>query len=288
MKTSVYDSRPCTLGEGPLWHPESQQLFWFDIVGRRLLSREGEQALEWHLEEMTSAAGWVDRETLLLFGETAIVRFDIGSGRTEKIAALEADKPGNRTNDGRADPWGGFWISTMGKNADTGAGAIYRFYDGRIETLFENISIPNAICFSPDRKYGYFADTAAQYVKRVSLDPTTGAPSGEPQMFLDLGRDDLNPDGAVIDAQGNMWLAQWGAGRVAAYSPEGAFLRAVEIGGVQASCPAFGGPDLSTLYCTTAREGLDADALKNSPDSGMVFFASGISRGQAEHRVLTP
>lgn len=285
MDATVFDDRPCFLGEGPLWHPGREQLFWFDIINRTLLTRQGEDAQFWTFGEMVSAGGWIDRDHLLVASESALLKFNIASGTNEMAAPLDIGA-GKRTNDGRADPWGGFWISSMGKKAETDAGAIYRFYRGRVEKLFSGITIPNAICFSPDRAFGHFADTDRGIVKRVRLDAETGAPVGELEIYLDLSGEGLNPDGAVIDAEGNMWVAQWGAGRVAAYDPRGTFVKAVTVGAPHSSCPAFGGADLSTLYCTTAQEGMDADTLKAHPQAGMVFVAEGAGRGQAEPAVI--
>lgn len=284
-KARVFDDRPCFLGEGPLWHPERGQLFWFDIIGRTLLTRKGSETGAWTFEDMVSAAGWIDRDSLLIASETALLRLDLETRTRDIVAPLDLGA-GNRPNDGRADPWGGFWFSSMGKKAEKDAGAIYRFYRGEVSTLFSAITIPNAICFSPDRAFGYFADTDRSVVKRVGLDGETGAPVGEPEIHLDLSSEGLNPDGAVIDAAGNMWLAQWGAGRVAVYDPSGKFLKAVSMGAPHTSCPAFGGADFSTLYCTTAREGLDAEALEAHPESGNVLFAEGVGPGRAEPAVI--
>ncbi len=105
-------------------------------------------------------------------------------------------------------------------------------------------------------------------------------------MFLDMEHDGLNPDGAVVDGAGNLWVAQWGAGRVAAYSRDGTFLRSVVVAGQHSSCPAFGGSDLRTLFCTTALQGVsDAEAAKE-PHNGMTFAMSDVAQGQKEHKVL--
>jgi sugar lactone lactonase YvrE len=97
----------------------------------------------------------------------------------------------------------------------------------------------------------------------------------------------LNPDGAVVDAEGRFWNAQWGAGRVAAYGPDGAFLEAVETpGALQSSCPAFGGPELTTLYVTTALEHLDAEARAKHPASGQVFAFPNVAKGLPEPQVI--
>ncbi len=283
---TVYDDRPCELGEGPLWHPERQQLFWFDIVGKRLMTRENGEQHSWQFGEHVSAAGWVDRDTLLIASETGLWRFSLTTGQKELISPLEADNPITRSNDGRADPWGGFWIGTMGKNAEPGAGAIYRYWRGELRQLVPNVTISNAICFAPDRSCAYYADTVTKQVMRWPLNPETGWPEGESSVFLDFRIDGLNPDGAVVDIDGNIWIAQWGASRVAAYTPAGEVLTAVVFEAAHTSCPAFGGEDLTTLFCTTAREGLDAETLAKHPTNGMTFAAPGAGKGQAEHRVL--
>lgn len=276
----TYDDRRCALGEGPLWHPERGQLFWFDILGKRLMSREGGRPLEWQFDEHVSAAGWIDRDTLLIASETAILRFEIGAGKSDLLAPLEADNPGTRSNDGRADPWGGFWIGTMGKNAEPGAGAIYRFWRGRIEPLFDALTIPNAICFSPDRRHAYFTDTVSHRIMRQPLDGE-GWPQGAAETFVDLSAEGLNPDGAVVDAEGCLWNAQWGASRVARYSPQGGFLSAIGAPASQTSCPAFGGADMAQLFVTTATQGLGSARS----DDGRVLTVATTTRGQREHAV---
>lgn len=284
--SSIFDDRPCELGEGPLWHPERQQLFWFDIVNKRLMTQDAGEQHSWQFSEHVSAAGWVDHDVLLLASETGLWRFELLSGQKDLIVPLEADNPVTRSNDGRADPWGGFWIGTMGKNAEDRAGAIYRFWQGELRQLVPGVTISNTICFAPDRSCAYYADTVTQQVMRRSLDPDSGWPDGKSVVFLDLRDDGLYPDGAVVDADGNVWIAQWGASRVAAYDSTGRFLRAVPFQAAHTSCPAFGGKDLTTLFCTTARDGLDADALRTQPTNGMTFAAMGVSKGQSEHRVL--
>jgi sugar lactone lactonase YvrE len=281
----IFDDRICTLGEGPLWHPLRQQLFWFDIIGQRLLTRTDAGPAEWHFPEMVSAAGWIDHDTLLVASETALSRFNLATGTRTSIIALEADNPKTRSNDGRADPQGGFWIGTMGKAEGPGtpaAGAIYRYHRGELRRLFAPIAIPNSISFPPGGRSACFTDTVTGRVLRVALD-ADGWPKGEPEPFLDLTALGLHPDGAVFDADGVFWGAQWGASRVAAYAPDGTFLRAVSFDAPHTSCPAFGG---DTLYCTTALHNMDAAARAAHPNAGKTFMAKGIATGQPEHQVI--
>ncbi len=280
----IYDDRKCDLGEGPLWHPASEQLFWFDILNRTLYSQTVEGPASWTFAEIVSAAAWISREELLLASEIGLFRFHIDAGSRQLIASV--GDPATRSNDGRADRQGGFWFGTMGKRAERGAGAIWRWYRGELRRLFADITIPNAICFTPDGRAAHFTDTVTGQVLKVALDEN-GWPSGQPEMWLDLTKEALNPDGAVVDADGVFWNAQWGAGRVAAYAPDGTFLRAVQVPGApHTSCPAFGGKDLTTLYVTTALEHLDAVARAANPASGQVFAFAGIAKGLPEPQVI--
>lgn len=282
----VFDDRVCKLGEGPLWHPTRQQFFWFDILGKRLLSQTNDGPLEWCFDEHVSAAGWIDENTLLMASETGLWKLSLNDSSLDLVTPLEANNPVTRSNDGRADPWGGFWIGTMGKNAEPDAGAIYRYYKGELHKLFSPITISNAICFSPDRNFAYYTDTVTQLVMRQALEATDGWPVGQAEVFLDLQEEDLNPDGAVIDAEGNMWLAQWGACRVAVYGPNSTFMKSIEFDALQTSCPAFGGHDLTTLFCTTAAIGLKTVTLEKQPQNGMTFSHKNAGLGQAEHQVI--
>lgn len=282
----IHDHRICALGEGALWHPKRNQFFWFDIMGRKLLSQDATGPLEWQFGEAVSAAGWVSEDELLIAGETSLFRFDMVSGGQSLVVGLEADKPQNRPNDGRADRQGGFWIGTMGKSAEKGSGAIYRFYKGELRKLYDQITIPNATCFSPDGKTAYFADSAERQVMRVGLD-AEGWPVGAPELFLSFQDGTPEPDGAVVDAAGQFWIAEWGAGRVSCFGADRSLVRRVALDmAPHSTCPAFGGPEMTTLFVTTATEGMSPESLTANPNAGKTFSFEGISTGQAEAQVL--
>ena len=281
----IFDHRICELAEGPIWHPIREQLFWFDILGKKLLTQSVSGPQEWQFDELISAAGWVDHQTLLIASETALLRFDLETGARSVVCGLESDNTKTRSNDGRADLQGGFWIGTMSKTKDVAAGSIYRYYKGELKHIFNGLTIPNAICFSPDGRTGHFSDTVTGRVMQVALD-SEGWPKGAPEIYLDLTAEGLNPDGAVIDSKGNMWLAQWGAARVAAYAPDGQFLRAVAFDAPHTSCPAFGGTSQTTLFCTTALEGMTSSAREIHPNAGKTFAVPNVAKGQYEHQVI--
>lgn len=280
LTASIFDNRVCELGEGPLWHPLQQRLYWFDIIGKHLYARDGDKALQWQFEEHHSAAGWVDKDTLFLASESGLWTFNTSNSSKEKVCDLEADNPLTRSNDGRADPCGGFWIGTMGKSAERCAGAIYRYYKGEVRELFANITIPNSICFAPDGSCAYYTDTMRRKIMQQSLD-SDGWFIGQSSVFVDLKSDAINPDGSVVDAEGGLWNAQWGSGRVVRYLPDGSTSMIVHVAGKHSSCPAFGGKDLNTLYVTTACEGIDAP----DDNQGKLYSIELSVYGQPEHRV---
>ncbi|GGE95797.1 SMP-30/gluconolactonase/LRE family protein [Stappia taiwanensis] len=283
----IYDDRICELGEGPLWHPGRQQLFWFDILGKRLLARSGD-GLQTHHEfgEYASSAGWIDDVTLLIATESGLYRLDVESGARALIVPLEPDNPLTRSNDGQADPWGGFWVGTMGKNAEPGAGALYRLYRGEVRRLFAELTIPNAICFSPDRRFAYFTDTAKAEIMRVPLAPDTGFPAGDAEILIGRSQMPGAPDGAAVDRAGNLFVAQWGAAKIAVFSPDGQLLRSLDVPAQHVSCPAFGGPDYTTLYVTSARAELSAQQIAATPQNGMTFQIAAAGQGRPAPRVL--
>lgn len=283
---NTFDSRLNVLGEGPLWHPTRNTLFWFDILGKRLLSRSGADTSEWSFDEHFSAAGWVDEDTLLLASETALWRFAIATGAKGKICALDAENPITRSNDGRADPWGGFWIGTMGKKAEPQAGAIYRYFKGTLRKLVPDVTISNAICFAPDRSCAYYTDTLTQKIMRQPLEAENGWPTGAPSIFADLTESRLYPDGAVTDANGNLWCAMWGAACVICFAPDGTELRRIDVAARQPTCPAFGGPDLRDLFVTSATDGLRAEEIEKRPLNGATFTLAGVAQGLAEPQVF--
>jgi len=283
----IHNHARCELGEGAFWHPAREEFFWFDILAHRLHG-EGQH---WDWDEPVSAAGWVDEDRLFVASASGLWVLHLSNGKRDRVAELQADRSDTRSNDGKADPWGGFWIGTMGRNAEPGAGAIHRWYKGELRQLHGPLTIPNAICFDANRNIAYFADTVQQKIFRQVLNPDTGWPVAAPEVFLDLAADGLWPDGATLDAEGRFWVAQWGAGRVACHAPDGTFLGAEMFPASQTSCPAFGGMEMEEMFVTSALQGMDAEARAAEPQGGKTFrrramIDGQIVRGLPEPRVI--
>jgi|TARA_B110000977_G_scaffold61054_1_gene82891 sugar lactone lactonase YvrE len=274
------------LGEGPLWHPKLKSLFWFDINSFKMHNWSNSKLKTWVFSEPVSAAGWIDEEHLMVATASSLTKLALSTDTRELIVNLEGSMIHTRSNDGRADPWGGFWISTMGLNAEADAGSIYRFYKGELRQLHQNITIPNSICFSPDQNFGYFADTRKMKIWKQKLDQSNGWPTHDPIIFVDLESQGLHPDGSVCDSEGYLWNAQYGASRIARYSPNGQLDQVINFPVSQVTCPAFGGDSLNTIYTTTAYQNLNSNNLKVEPLAGKIFYFQSEITGLAEHQII--
>jgi sugar lactone lactonase YvrE len=274
LKAELFVDSRCELGEGPFWNRHLDRLFWFDILNQTMLSAgaDGHVVDRITFKDVVAAAAVIDKDTLAVAQAGMLLRYDLRTDTSTPIVPIEPDKPGNRTNDSRVDRTGGFWIGTMSRRGgqDKGAGAVYRYRAGELIQLMDNITIPNATCFSPDGRIAYFADTMNPRILQCATDPATGLPVGEWTEFAST-EGAGGPDGAVTDSEGCVWSARWGAGRVVRHTPDGKVDRIVELPTSNVTCPAFGGKDYKTLYITTAREHMGPDQIAREPHAGSVF-----------------
>lgn len=279
----------CQLGEGPIWHAARQQLFFFDINEQTLfaVTAAGEIADSWLFNETVAAAAIVDDHTLVLATDTGLKEFDLSTGGMNRINEIEADRPDTRTNDSRVHPSGAFWIGTMTRaEHEAPVGSVYHYRAGTLTTLKSGIKIPNATCFSPDGRMAYWTDTPTKKIMQVETDPATGLPIGEWTLFADIGGHRGWPDGAVVDSEGYLWNARWGGSCVVRHAPDGSIDRVIEVPVSQVSCPAFGGPDLKTMFITTAAKNLSAEQLAAEKHAGSLFAIDLDVAGQPEPTIV--
>ena len=288
VATEILSEHPCQLGEGPTYDVASNTAWWFDILDKTLLEHRfatGETILH-PLPFMASQLAFIDDTRQLVASDSGLFVRDIATGWVALHTPLEADNAVTRSNDGRVHPSGALWIGTMGRNAETGAGAIYRFYRGEISVLFSGITIPNAICFTADGTTAYFTDTAVGLLMRVTTDPATGLPTGEAVPLYDHRGQVGGLDGAVVDAEGVIWNARWGGACIDAYSPAGERLRTIALPASRITCPLFVGAKADRMLVTSARQGMTAAEALAEPDAGKTFLLDFPMKGRHEPRVL--
>lgn len=283
VPTTVLCDERCHLGEGPTYDATTDTAWWFDIVERRLFeARLDTGRITIHsIGVMGSALARIDVDRQLLVADDGLYVREVADGRMKLLCSLEAENSVTRSNDARVHPSGTFWIGTMGRQAERGLGAIYALHQGELSRLYSHITIPNGICFSPDGTVCYFADTRENVLLRVDLDAATGLPRGAPAALVSRQSRGCI-DGAVVDAEGLIWNARWGAGCIDVYNPQGEHLRSLRVPARQASCPAFVGRDFSRLLVTSAWQDMTDDARRADPHHGRTFVLEVAARGRPE------
>ena len=265
------------LAEGPCWWTERQVLLWVDIEASRIGLFDPATGNNdfLHLPAHVGAVVPTSVGDLLLATATGFLRLDPSNGSVCLLSDPEADRPGNRFNDGKCDPWGRFWAGTMAYDFEPLAGSLWRLDgDGGIKRQRSQLTISNGLAWSQDRGTLYFIDSPTLSVMAFPL-TVTGEIAGDPSICLHIPEDwDALPDGMCIDAEGMLWIALFGGGCVTRWDPlRGRLLDRLALPCRQVTSCCFGGPNLDQLFVTTARRGMDAVAVKAEPLAGGLFQA---------------
>lgn len=272
------------LGECPLWDERESMLWWVDSrwpALKRFDPATGAVMMQ-VLPEVVGSIALRDRGGLLAATKSGLHVLDGSGGALEPRANPEAHLPENRFNDGRCDRAGRFWAGTMCDARRDPTGSLYRFdADFTCAKLRNAIIIPNGLAFSPDSRTMYFADTNRHTIWAWDYDLASGAATNE-RVFADTG--EARPDGSCVDADGGLWNAQYGGGRLVRYAPTGKVDRVVDVPVANPTCCAFGGDDLGTLYVTTATQRLSPADLAQQPLAGSLLALRPGVKGLPEGR----
>lgn len=276
----ILDART-ELGEGALWHPPEQRLYWVDIEGQALHIYDPAEGTDSSFPT-GSRIGCVVPVLgggALVALQTGIYAMDTDTGQLHFIAN---PLPGThiRFNDGKCDPAGRFWVGTMELNTQKGAAALYRMdKDHSIHQMLDNVTISNGIVWTSDKKTMYYIDTPTGQVTVFDYDNAGGAIRNR-RIAIRIPPEMGSPDGMTIDAAGRLWIALWGGYAVGCWDPvSGDLLELIDVPAPHVSSCAFGGPALDTLFITTARHEMDAAALEKYPLSGGLFAVQPGVRG---------
>jgi sugar lactone lactonase YvrE len=271
------DTRP-QLGEGPTWDPVTGRLLWVDILGCEIhtydpvTGQDAARATEQHVGAVKPCRGG---------GLVVNLRDGIGlygpDGSFHWLAELAED--GVRGNDAAVAPDGALWAGTMRYDEGTGGGRLYRVDGGGdVVTVLGDVTISNGTGWSPDGRLMYYIDTPTSRVDVFDVDVDGVTVTGR-RPVAEIGPVG-HPDGLTVDADGCVWAALWGGGRVHRYTPSGRLDRVIELPATLTTACAFGGPDLRDLYVTTATVGLTDDQLATEqPHAGSVFVLPGAGQG---------
>ncbi|WP_416841772.1 SMP-30/gluconolactonase/LRE family protein [Haloferax sp. DFSO52] len=253
----------CETGEGPLWHPEDEVVYFTDIPNGRLYSYDPEtDSHELVYEDDQQPIGGFtiqDDGSLLLFQEYGSVnRLNPSNGHVTTITEQNPDQFDERFNDVIADPEGRVFCGVM-PDTDRGLpGQLYRLdHDGSFELVREACALPNGMGFTPDLSGMYFTDSGGDdpsspgYVYRYDYDRTTGELS-DPEVVIDATEFDGMPDGLTVDAEGHIWSAFWNGNSIVRFAPDGTREESVMFEPKKVSSVTFAGDSYTDAYVTTA------------------------------------
>lgn len=275
---------PCraVLGEGPSWLPAQQALLWVDIESCQVhLFRPSDgQLRSWSMPCHVGVAVPTVKGDFLTATRDGFMRLDPESGQVTPLVDPEAHLPGNRFNDGKCDPQGRFWAGTLSYSRTPEAASLYRLDpDLTVHRMLDKVTTSNGLAWSLDGTVLFYIDTPTRRVDAFDFDGGTGT-IGNRRTVITIPEAMGKPDGMTIDDQGMLWIALWGGWSVTRWDPaSGRLLGNVDVPAERTSSCCFGGPQLDTLYITTARTGLTEEALIAQPLAGSLFAVQTGHRG---------
>ena len=243
----------CQTGEGPLYHPDENRVYWTDIPAGRLFRYDlatGKHEICYEGEPVGGMTLQSDG-SLLLFQAKGAVRV-WRDGIVKTILENIPEELDNRFNDVIADPEGRVYCGVM--TAPSHPGRLYRLDpDGTLTQLLDGIGTSNGMGFTPDGKKMYYTDTRAHRIYLFDYDRATGAITNQRDFVVVPDKEgEGRPDGMTVDAEGNIWGARWDGGCLVRYSPEGVETLRVPFPAKKVSCVTFGGANYDTMFVTTA------------------------------------
>ncbi|MEL6676467.1 MAG: SMP-30/gluconolactonase/LRE family protein [Bacteroidota bacterium] len=265
---------PMELGEGALWHPLRQELWWVDIEGKKLYGFQPASQTTWQ-KTLPSRIGTVvpqGEDQAIVALEDGVYRLGLSTDKLEKIAEVEAEAPRLRLNDGKCDPLGNLWVGSLQMEDIQPVAALYRVNEaGEVKKMLGEVQISNGICWSLDGQTLYYIDTPLRNVR--AFDFAAGEISGE-KVVIEFPEGTGYPDGMTMDEAGNLWIAMWAGKSVQCWDPRtGKKLAHLAVDALNVTSVAFGGSQLDTLYITTASIGMTEAEKAQYPKAGKLFYA---------------
>jgi sugar lactone lactonase YvrE len=273
------------LGECPVWDSK-RGVFWFMDITEMQLHKVTWSTLKWDRLALPALGGGLvlARDGFLIAAlQSGIHRLNPESGTLTFLVNPEPGKPNHRLNEAKCDPQGRLWVGSISTLGRFPTGCLYRMDSPqKVEEMLTEISVPNTLAWLADGEHLVFADSPRRVIWKFRYDPTSGALSDR-EIFADCRQDLGMPDGVALDAEGHIWVAEFGGGRVKRYDPNGVVVEVAEVPATQVSSCAFAGPDLTELVIVTTKRLLTPEARAEQSHAGDLFVIEPSVPGVAPH-----
>jgi sugar lactone lactonase YvrE len=286
---------PFDLAESPIWDEQEQRLWWVDIEGQSLHSLDFDVGADGRLSprlmhsyrfaQKACAVGLARSGRLLLALADGVYFYTPVGNVLELLVQPESDRPEHRLNDGKVGPDGAFWVGSIEDSPERApVGSLYRISaDGRCRRISTGYRVSNGLAWSADGRAMFHSDSRGPTIDRWDFDPATGI-VGTRTAIRTLTDKIGRPDGGACDMAGGYWSAGISAGCLNRFDVDGKLVQRIDLPSPRPTMPCFAGPDMQTLFVTTARHGLDAATLAQHPDAGRVLMLRVSVAGVPVHR----
>ena len=268
-------------GEGVFWNPSDGRIWWTDIQGRALWSFDPvtTQSTSIPMEDRVCCFAPRAAGGLIVAYSDRVVLFDPETKQETLVTLFEPENPETRLNDGRTDRQGRLVVGGMNEVSGKPDSSVISI-DGnlKVQTLIDQISCANSICFSPAGNTMFFADTPDREILAFDYEKGRGTLTNK-RLHASFKQEPGLPDGSCVDAEGGVWNAEWEGHRVVRVAPNGTIDRVIDVPVWKPTCCAFGGPNLDTLFITSSHLMSDEATLKKEPSAGGLFAVKPGIRG---------
>ena len=263
------------LGEGARWDARRDELLRVDIVAGRVYRDRVDDDGRLIVVRSYTVPGTVGAVAPVEGDDGWLLAAGLGFAYLPPDGSLrsivDAAPAGTRMNDAACDPQGRFWAGTLADDHHAGGGALYRLdRNGRTELMLDGLTISNGLGWSPDGSTMYLTDSGPRVVHAFSFDGDRGSISDD-RVLIDVPEEVGAPDGLTVDADGDLWVAIYGGGRIRRYSADGELREELIVPAAECTSCAFAGPGLSRLYVTTATEAWSDEQRRAEPSAGLVY-----------------
>ena len=264
------------LGEGTRWDDRYHELLHVDILAGRIyrdkINDDGalSPVRTFEVPGTVGAIAPVENDEGWLLAADRSITYLRPDGELRPIAEIAPE--GTRMNDAACDPQGRFWAGAIANDQQPGGGSLYRLErSGETELMLDGLTISNGLGWSPDGRTMYLADSGPGVIHAFNFNPERGTISDD-RLLVDVPEEIGSPDGLTVDADGDLWVAIYGGGRVQRYAPNGHLREEFFLPAEQTTCCAFAGPGLHWLYVTTATENWTDEQRRADPSAGLVYM----------------
>jgi sugar lactone lactonase YvrE len=282
----LFSACQADLGESPVWDEAHQCLLFVDISGGQInaLDQHGRLTRLYESPARIGALALTDKGNLIFTQDAGVAVLDRTSLRVTHNSKLAITLSSYRFNDGACDPQGRFITGLMDEGHSRNTGKLYRYDAGlNASVIMDGISLPNGLAWSSDGSELFFVDSVARTLYRARY-PANGNGLEQVLVFAQTPAELGRPDGLALDVEGNLWVCQFNGSCVLQYDRHGVLLQALPMPVPRPTSCCFGGPDMRTLYITTAKFGMSAAEQADYPAAGNIYSIRLPVPGRPRHR----